>query len=245
MDDRREHTAVPLIDQLYGLGNNPRFFQSHLNKAMMMTPHHSAMRDVKMENLTRVPTEKLSKLIDALVELYGKDIGVKKRLTERKAPRADLEQEYHELKMLVEFFHLNKYLSRQPTMGAVIPLEMLAGAQPLLAQFNGMLGGMGAGMGGAPMGGGMGGTPMGMALPQQTASQALRAGVSEQRRTTLTGLNQVMTRQQHRPFRLGANTERVSLGVNNNTMFVGRQQDTNVLPISMSRRTATPIATRY
>lgn len=244
-DDPREHTNVALIDQLYGLGNNPKFFQSHLNKALMMTQNNSSVREIKMENLTRVPSNKLSKFIDCLIGLYGKNIGVKKRLTDKKAPRKDLEQEYHELKMLVEFFHINKYLNKQPTMGAVLPLEMISQMQPFLSQFNGMLGGMGGG--GMPptgmpptVGGMMPPTGMGGGMMQQqqrqTASQALRGVNADQRRTTMTGLNQAMQRPEHQPFKINATTERVSMGVNKNTQYVGKQQDTNVLPIPVSKK---------
>jgi len=79
----------------------------------------------------------------------GRKIGVKKVFTKPTSKRADLEQEYHEVSMLIHFWYSTKLGvgTNQPRVGMLLPQSAIGGLAPLLQQLGqltqGGMGGMG------------------------------------------------------------------------------------------------------
>lgn len=226
--DNRQPSNIPLYDRLYGLGQQPEHHIAHMEKAIKLYADHTLVRTIKADDISKISNKKLNKLIDCFIGLFGKKLNINKRKTKPDDPRKRLEQEYHELHMLLELFYLNKFQQRQPSLGAVIPVEMMASLLPMMNGLNGMMGGM-------PMGG--------MDMPQQQQQQAVYA--SQQLRPSMlqrrSGINlsaTMSTQQQAPPFPINSRTERISLGQNSNTRFTVRQnaRDFMRLPVRPQQR---------
>lgn len=153
-----QSSSANLYDRLFGLTNKPKFHSSIMGGLMSslgVSPSNEYLRKLKRYDYTKLSSAKLSKRIDAMVELYGKRIGVKKRLTNRRSSRADLEQELNELDMLVAMYYMSKFgiIQQQPKLAMSVPMDMMSSLMPLINQLNSSFGGASAMMGGGMFGG--------------------------------------------------------------------------------------------
>jgi len=120
-----------------GLQSKPQYHEEQLRNSMSLLGHHSQkLTELPADNYTRLSNKQLAEYIDAQVKIYGKKIGVKKRLSSV-SNRKDMEQEAHEITALVNMFYMARLgIARGTQTGVIIPQEMLGNLAPQLNQLS-------------------------------------------------------------------------------------------------------------
>jgi len=140
-------SAIDLITAS-GLLSKPKYHGRLIQNARELVGQHDHLKGLKADDLSKLDNKELHELIVLNVKLYGRKIGVKKVFTKPTSKRADLEQEYHEVSMLIHFWYSTKLGvgTNQPRVGMLLPQSAIGGLAPLLQQLGQLTGGMG-GMG--------------------------------------------------------------------------------------------------
>lgn len=128
-------SAVDLITAS-GLLSKPKYHGRLIQNARELVGQHDHLKGLKADDLSKLDNKELHELTVLNVKLYGRKIGVKKVFTKPTSKRADLEQEYHEVSMLIHFWYSTKLGvgTSQPRIGMMLPQSAIGGLAPLLEQ---------------------------------------------------------------------------------------------------------------
>lgn len=141
-------SAIDLITAS-GLLSKPKYHGRLIQNARELVGQHDHLKGLKADDLSKLDNKELHELTVLNVKLYGRKIGVKKVFTKPTSKRADLEQEYHEVSMLIHFWYSTKLGvgTSQPRIGMMLPQSAIGGLAPLLDQLGQLTQGGMSGMG--------------------------------------------------------------------------------------------------